>query len=209
MPFRLFPGGYDGHMRNRALLSILFAALLATAGCKRSAGTKPLDEAGIGYTTIQSFEKLEVTENEVVQIVKARSGGLSDRACLELFKQARSRGGEFAEGFAAANLRSVGMSEEGILELGRLSSLSAWAGEAHALLLAGFREFTVMELARRRAQGLPTMNSPSLAKLRNAGYSEDRILDAIRNGVTDADVDKVVKPLPSPGGFRRQPRRSR
>jgi hypothetical protein len=53
------------------------------------------------------------------------------------------------------------------------------------------------------------MNSPSLAKLRNAGYSEDRILGAIRIGVTDAEVDHVVKPLPSPGGFRRQPRRAR
>lgn len=196
-------------MSNRALLAMLCLALLLTAACKRSADTKPLDEAGISYSTIQSIEALEVTEDEVTQIVKARSGGLSDRACLELLKQARSRGAPLAEGFAAANLRSAGMNEENILELGRLNHLGVWAGEAHALLLAGFRESTVMELARRRAQGLPTMNSPSLAKLRNFGYSEDRILDAIRKGVTDAEVDHVVKPLPSPGGFRRQPRRPR
>ena len=196
-------------MSNRTLLAMLCAALLATSACKRSADTKPLDEVGVAYTTIQSLQKLEVTEDEVAQIVKARSGGLSDHACLELLKQARSRGAPFAEGFAAANLRSAGMTEENILELGRLNHMGVWAGEAHALLLAGFRESTVMELARRRSQGQPTMNSPSLAKLRNAGYSEDRILDAIRNGVTDADVDRVVKPLPSPGGFRRQPRRPR
>jgi len=194
-------------MKDRALLAMLSAALLAFAACKRSADTKPLDEAGVGYSTIRTLEELAVTEDEVGQIVKARSGGLSDRACLELLKQARSRGAPFAEGFAAANLRSAGMGEESILELGRLNHMGVWAGEAHALLLAGFHESTVLELARRRAQGLPTMNSPSLAKLRNAGYSEDRILDAIRNGVTDADVDNVVKPLPSPGSFRRQPRR--
>jgi hypothetical protein len=195
-------------MSNRALLAMLCLALLLAAACKR-ADTKPLDEAGISYSTIQSIEALEVTEDEVTQIVKARTGGLSDRACLELLKQARGRGAQLAEGFAAANLRSAGMNEENILELGRLNHMGVWAGEAHALLLAGFRESTVMELARRRAQGLPTMNSPSLAKLRNFGYSEDRILDAIRKGVTDAEVDNVVKPLPSPGGFRRQPRRPR
>lgn len=196
-------------MRNRALLALLCAALTAAASCKRSADTKPLDEAGIGYSTIQNLQKLQVTEDEVTQIVKARSAGLSDYACLELLKLARARGAQFADGFAAANLRSAGMSEENILELARLDHLGVWAGEAHALLLAGFRESTVLELARRRAQGLPTMNSPSLAKLRNFGYSEDRILDAIRNGVTDAEVDSVVKPLPSPGGFRRSPRRFR
>jgi hypothetical protein len=196
-------------MKNRALLVFLCAALTAAAACKRSADTKPLDEAGVGYSTIQNLEKLEVTEDEVTQIVKARSAGISDYGCLELLKLARSRGAQFADGFAAANLRSAGMSEENILELGRLNHLGVWAGEAHALLLAGFRESTVLELARRRAQGLPTMNSPSLAKLRNFGYTEDRILDAIRNGVTDAEVDGVVKPLPSPGGFRRSPRRPR
>ena len=196
-------------MRNRALLAMLFVALFATAACKRSADTKPLDQAGVSYSTIQNFQELAVSEDEVAQIVKARSGGISDRVCLELLKLARSRGAPFAEGFAAANLRSAGMGEENILELGRLNHMGVWAGEAHALLLAGFRESTVMELARRRAKGLPTMNSPSLAKLRNAGYSEDRILDAIRNGVTDSEVDNAVKPLPSPGGFRRQPRRSR
>jgi len=185
------------------------AVLLASTACKRSADTKPLDQAGVGYSTIKDFEELAVTADEVAQIVKARSAGVSDRACLELVKLARSRGGPFAEGFAVANLRSVGMSEEGILELGRLNRMGPWAGEAHALLLAGFRESTVMELARRMAKGLPTMSSPSLAKLRNAGYSEDRILDAIRNGVTDADVHAVVNPLPSPGGFRRQPSRPR
>ncbi|MGH9860087.1 MAG: hypothetical protein ACRD5F_08705 [Candidatus Acidiferrales bacterium] len=196
-------------MRPRTLLAMLVAALLLSPACKRSADTKPLDEAGIAYSTIKSFEELEITEDEVTQVVWARSASVSDRTCLELVKLARSRGVPFADGHSAANLRAAGMSEDGILELARLNHLGMWAGEGQALLLAGFREETVLELARRRSQGIPTMNSPSLAKLRNEGYSEARILKAIRDGVTDAQVDAVVKPLPSPGGFRRQPRRTR
>ncbi|MGH9792382.1 MAG: hypothetical protein ACRD5W_14325 [Candidatus Acidiferrales bacterium] len=196
-------------MRPRTLLAMLIAAALLSAACKRSADTKPLDEAGIAYSTIKSFEELEITEDEVAQVVWTHSAGISDRTCLELVKLARSRGVPFADGYSAAKLRAAGMSDEGILELARLNHLGPWAGEGQALLLAGFREETVLELARRRSQGIPTMNSPSLAKLRNEGYSEARILKAIRDGVTDAQVDAAVNPLPSPGGFRRQPRRSR
>ena len=194
-------------MNSRVLLAPLVVALLLCTSCKRSADTKPLDEAGVGFSAIKDLEQLEINEDEVTQIVKARAAGMSDRNCLELLKLARSRGGQFAEGYAVFNLRAAGMSEEGVMELGRLNHLGIWAGEAHALLLAGFHEPTVLELARRRAKGLPTMSSPSLAKLRNEGYSEDRIVQAIRYGVTDEQVSRVTEPLPSPGGFRRQPRR--
>lgn len=194
-------------MNPRVLLTALVVALLLCTSCKRSADTKPLDEAGVGFTAIKDLEQLEINEDEVTHVVKARAAGMSDRNCLELLKLARSRGGHFAEGFAVANLRAAGMSEEGVMELGRLNHLGIWAGEAHALLLAGFREQTVLELARRRAKGMPTMSSPSLAKLRNKGYNEDRIVQAIRDGITDTQVDSVTDPLPSPGGFRRQPRR--
>lgn len=196
-------------MRPQILAAVVVSAMLATVACKRSADTKPLDQAGVGYSTIQTYEKMEVSEDEVAQIVKARSAGISDHTCLELVRLARSRGAPFAEGFAAASLRSVGMSEEGVLQLGQLNHLGPWAGEAHALLLAGFRESTVLELARRRAKGLRTMSSPSLAKLRNAGRSEEQILESIRSGVTDAEVSAMTDRLPEPGGFRRQSGRRR
>jgi len=191
-------------MRPRILLSLLVVAAVFLGACKRSADTKPLDTAGVGYSIIKDLEQLEVSEDEVTQIVKARAAGISDRNCLELLKLARSRGAPFAEGFAAANLRSAKMSEEGIMELGRLNHLGFWAGEAHALLLAGFHERTVLELARRRAKGLPTLSSPSVAKLRNEGRSEENILELIRSGLTDSDVEGELNRLPSAGRFRRR-----
>lgn len=191
----------------RGLLACALCALLALAACSRwrRADEKPLDQAGVGFRSIQQLHELQVTDEEVAEVVKAKNAGLSDRGCLELVRATHARGATFQSGDAVAALRGVDIGEEAILELARLGQLGPWVREAQAVRLAGFSEATVLELARRRAVGRPTLSSASLARMKNAGLTEEVILAAVREGASDAQADSIIQQHSArvPQGFRR------
>jgi hypothetical protein len=171
-------------MRN--LLPLALAAVCV--GCKAKADPKPLDEAGIGYSTIEALRALEVTDAEVTQVVKARRAGLRDASCLELVRLARSRGWPFHEGDAVAALTLVNFTEDEILELGRLNQLGLWVGEAQAMRFAAIEKGIVLSMARARAARRPVPSSAAMVKLKDAGFSDSEMLTIVERGTTDAEA---------------------
>lgn len=182
--------------RRRALAVCVAAVVVlgALGGCERfrRADTRPLDEAGMWYRSIEELHGLDVTDAEVAELVKARQAGVSDAACVELVRIARGRKQPLASGDAVASLRRVGVSEATVLELARLDQLSLWAGEAQAMRLAGLSDLLLLAVARRRAAGQPVMSGVSLAQLKNAGFTEAQMLDAVGRGLTDQEIQAVL-----------------
>jgi len=172
-------------------LALLFCLLLVSPACSRRADTRPLDEVGMTFSSVRELRELEVTEEEISELAKAKSAGLSEATCVGLLRIARSRNVPFADGDAAVRLRRAGISEAGILELARLNQLGSWAGNAELMRFAGISEQTILVVARRRSEGLPAMSGASVAQLKNAGMSEAAVRELARRGVND-DEAKVA-----------------
>jgi len=175
----------------------LFAAalmLLACSGCQhvRYIDTKPLDQAGMEYSAIQQVKKLNPSDAEIAEVAKAKMGGLSDHACIELLEISRSqnRPADFAD--AADNLVQVGMTEDNILALARMKQLGVPSGELTAMKLTGLSDAVVMEVARRHAAGKQALSGVSLAHLKDAGFSQAGLFELVRRGVRDDQVPAII-----------------
>jgi hypothetical protein len=177
-----------------ALPAILLLAALAVAGCKhvQPLDTKPLDAAGMDYSTIKQFVALKITPAEIQEMARVRGAGFSDRSCLELFHVYHDRGRPFEAGDAVAGLVQVHISEPTILELARLDQLGLNAGEYETMRLAGLSEQIILEVARHRSTGKAVLSGPSLASLKNTGLRDATLLELARRGVPDSEVSSIV-----------------
>lgn len=168
--------------------------LLTCAGCQhiRYIDTKPLDQAGMDYSSIQQIKKLNPSDEEIAEVAKAKMGGLSDHACIELLEISRSqnRPADFAD--AADNLVQVGMTEDNILALARMKQLGVPSGELTAMKLTGLSDAVVMEVARRHAAGKQALSGVSLAHLKDAGFSQAALFELVRRGIRDDEVPAIV-----------------
>ena len=176
-------------------LAVATVILLACAGCKhvRYIDTKPLDQAGMEYSAIQEVKGMNPTDAEIAEVAKAKMGGLSDHACIELLRISRSqnRPPQFAD--AADNLVQVGMTEDNILALARMRQFGVASGELQAMKLTGLSDAVVMEVARRHAAGKQALSGVSLAHLKDAGLSQAALFELVRRGVRDDQVAAIVE----------------
>jgi len=186
-------------------LSICFLAILALTGCSRKADTKPLDKAGVRFTVIEKLHDLNVTDNEVAQVVKARDTGMNDENCLELVRMARARGAEFSAGDAVQTLAGVQFTEDEVMELARLNQLGLWVGEVQAMRFAGISKPIIMTLARARFKGRPAISGPNVVRLQDAGFTDHEMIELIEQGTSDAQAAALARErLPrGPAQFRR------
>lgn len=201
-------------MRGRLLIAVALSSALAAGGCKHAPtlDTRPLDQAGMWFESVQQLRELNVSQAEIAQLARARDAGVSDAGCVELVKMARSHQQPFADGDAVAGLSRAGAGEATILELARLNQLASWSGEALALRLAGMSDAIVLALARQRAAGQQTLSGASLSRLKSTGLTEAQLLELIRRGTTDAQAKEIVaarERAASPKGFVRRSRRRR
>lgn len=192
-----------------APIAALLLALLLAPACKhiKPIDTRPLDQAGMLYRSIEELRALDITDDEVVELAKVRQSGISDGACVELIRIARGRKEPFSSADAIAGLRRVGVSEDTVLELSRLNQLGLWVGEAQAMRLTGLSDQVLIAVARRRAAGAPVLSGPTIAKLKNAGLSDAEILWEIERGATDAQAEEIIalrRRAAAPIGFVRQ-----
>jgi hypothetical protein len=192
-----------GHTRKVAPLSRIsrtaFAAaallaLLALAGCQkvRYVDTKPLDQAGMDFSSIQAVKAMNPSDAEIAEIAKAKMGGLSDKTCIELLRISRSQGqpANFAD--AADGLVQAGMNESEILELADMKQLGLGSGELQAMRLTGLSDLVVMEVARRHAAGKQSLSGVSLARLKDTGLSQAALFELVHRGIKDDQIAGIV-----------------
>jgi len=168
--------------------------LLACSGCQkvRYIDTKPLDQAGMDYSSIKELKALNPSDTEIAEVAKAKMGGLSDHACIELLQISRAQNhpADFAD--AADNLVQAGFTEDDILALARMKQLGVPSGELQAMKLTGLSDAVVMEVARRHAAGKQALSGVSLAHLKDAGFSQAGLFEFVRRGLRDDQVPEII-----------------
>ncbi len=173
------------------ILLLLVLTLLACNSAPK-VDTSALDQTGTLFSGIAELRKLDLSEDEVKQLVLVRQAGIADEDCVDLIQLARKRGQPFNDGEAISGLLRVGSRPSSVMALARLDQLGIRAGEAQAMKLAGLSDEIVLALARRRNAGQPALSSAKAAALRNAALTDKQILDAVNRGTTDAQADAII-----------------
>jgi len=168
---------------------LLLSAVLA--GCKSHPLTdyRPLDQAGMWSSSMQDLKKLNVADAEIAQLVSLKNAGVSDDMCVSLVQAAHDHQHPFASASSAANLNHAGFSDEQIMAIARKDQLDALSGDAVMLRLIRLSDPTVQMILQRRMNGLTTMSSAEIGRLKNTGLTEKEIVARIQNGMTDTQAD--------------------
>jgi hypothetical protein len=188
--------GFGRAGRRRSSFTAIFTCgvLLFQLGCEslKPLDTKPLDNAGIGYSTIKELRARHITAAEIGEIVKVRQSGLSDEDCVTLLQIFHGRDEVFTAGDAIASLHQSGMSEGTVLALAGMDQVGVGYGELQAMHLAGLSDAIVLEVARHHAAGTPALSGASLGTLRNLRLDNGTLLELVRRGIPDSDAAEII-----------------
>lgn len=188
--------GLGRAVRRRSSLSAIFvsAVLLFQIACEslKPLDTKPLDNAGIGFSAIKVLRAQHITAAEVGEIAKVRQSGLSDEDCVTLLQIFHGRGEAFTAGDAIASLHQSGMSEGTVLALAGMDQVGLGYGELQAMHLAGLSDAIVLEVARRHEVGSPVLSGASLGTLRNLRMDNGTLLELVRRGIPDSQAAEII-----------------
>ena len=178
-------------MRKSLLLLAVFALL---AGCEKKPEVDyaPLDQAGMWISSLRQVKNMKVSNAEVAQLADLKRAGAGDDLCLALLKAARDNHHPFTSGDSAVTLSRAGYSDAQILEMAQADKLDMLSADAVLLKLLGLSEGAVQSIMHRRTQGLPTLTSAQIGRLKNVGMSEQKILDLINQNLPDAQVEALI-----------------
>jgi hypothetical protein len=174
---------------------IQFASLVSIVGCGTHPLTdyRPLDRAGMWSSGLEQLKKLNTSDSEVAQLVRAKQANFSDDGCVALVAAAHDKQHPFVSGDSVANLAAAGYSESQILEIAKADQLDSLSGDLVALHLVGLSDSTLDFIVHRRLQGRPTISSAAIAHLKNTGLTEQQIVDRIKQGMTEAQAEQEAK----------------
>ena len=180
-------------MRYQRLL--LGVCVLAAAGCHQHPLTdyRPLDQAGMFSSYIEQLKGLNVSDQEIAQVVKMKHAGISDDVCVELVSIAHVHKHLFISAESASDLAGARFTESQILDIARADLLDAISIDAVTLKLIGLSDSTVQLVLQRHLDGKPVMASAEISRLKNTGLTERQILDRINAGMTDAQAETEIK----------------
>jgi hypothetical protein len=188
--------GFGRAVRRGSSFTAIFlcAALFFQVACESliPLDTKPLDNAGIAYSTIKELKRLHITAAEIGEIAKVRQSGLSDADCVTLLQIFHRRGEPFTAGDAVASLHQSGMSEGTVLALAGMDQVGLGYGELQAMHLAGLSDAIVLEVARHHAAGRPELSGGSLGTLRNLRMDNTTLLELVRRGIPDSEAPEII-----------------
>ena len=188
--------GWGRAVRRRSSFATIFvfAVLSMQLACQGLVplDTKPLDNAGMRYSSIKELKALHITAAEVGEIAKVRQSGLPDSDCVALLQIFHGRGEVFTAGDAIASLHQSGLVEGTILTLASMDQVGLGYGELQAMHLAGLSDPIVLEVARHHASGTPVLSGASLGTLRNLRVDNATLLELVRRGVSDAQAPDII-----------------
>src|SRR5271165_1474768 len=178
----------------RQVSLFLGVCFLALGGCKTQPKTDyaPLDQAGMWSSSVDQLKNLSVTDLEIAQLSKLKRVGASDDLCLALLKAARDHHHDFSNADAAIQLSQAGYSDEQILEMARSDQIDILSGEAITLKLIGLSNPTVQAIIHRRIEGLPTLTSEQIGRLRNSAMAEKQSLEVVDKGLSDQQAEAFI-----------------
>lgn len=178
----------------RQSLKLAGACFLLLSGCQKHPETDytPLDQSGMWASNLDELKKLKVSDKEISQLAKLKQSGASDDLCLALLKAARDHQHEFTSAQPAIELSRAGYSDQRILAVAQSDQIDMLSGEAVTLKLIGLSNLTVQAIIERRIQGLPTLTSEQIGRLKNTGLSEKQIVELIKQRLTPQQAEAQI-----------------
>lgn len=181
----------------RKLLLFLPLVLLLPAGCQKKPEIdfSPLDESGMWSSSLAEIKKMKVSSSEIAQLTALKKFGAGDEFCLALFKAARDHNHDFTSGDSAVALSRAGYSDAQILNMAQADKIDILSNDAVMLKLLGLSNSTVQTIIERRVQGLPTLTSEQIGRLKNTGMSERKILELVDQGLAGPHAEAEITKL--------------
>jgi len=181
----------------RKSLLILPSLLLLLGGCKKQPETdySSLDQSGMWSSTLSDLKKMKLSNGEIVQLADLKRAGAGDDFCLALLKAARAHNHDFTSGDSAVALSRAGYSDAQILEMADSDKIDILSDDAVMLKLMGLSNATVQAIIQRREQGLPSLTSEQIGRLKNTGMSEKKILELVNQGLAGAEAEAEIRKL--------------
>jgi len=178
----------------RQPIKLLCLYLLFAAGCQKHAETdySGLDQSGMWSSSLDELKKYNVKAAEIAQLTELKQAGASDDLCLALLKAARDHHHDFTSADSAMNLSRAGYSDAQILEMAQSDQIDILSGDAVTLKLIGISNPTIQMIIRRRIEGLPTLTSEQIGRLKNTGMSEKQILEVINQGLSGQKAETFI-----------------
>ncbi len=153
---------------------------------------RPLDQAGMNSGTIERLKPLNISDLELQQLVHLKASGVSDDTCVTLISTAHDHKRMFSSSDSVANLLNARYTESDVVTYAQADKLDAISGDAVMLRLIGLSDSTVETLLQRDLQGLPTISSAAIGRLKNTGLTEKQILERISEGMTEQQAEQEV-----------------
>lgn len=150
---------------------------------------RPLDQAGMNSGTIERIKTLNISDSELQQLVRLKSAGVTDDTCVSLISTAHDRKHAFSSADSVANLLNARYTESDVVTYAQADKLDTISGDAVMLRLIGLSDPTVTSILQRDLQGLPTISSAAIGRLKNTGVTEKQILELIAQGITEQQAE--------------------
>jgi len=173
---------------------LVSVCLLLLAGCQKRAQTdySSLDQSGMWSSSLEELKKYNVTDGEIAQLTKLKQVGASDDLCLALLKASRDHHHEFTSTDSVIQLSRAGYGDTQILEMAQTDQIDILSVDAVTLKLIGLSNPTVQAIIHRRIQGLPTLTSEQIGRLKNTGMTEKQILEVINKGYSNKQAEDFI-----------------
>jgi hypothetical protein len=188
----LAPAPYNKLMRK--CIPVFGLAALLTCGC--GSGSKPerptLESTGMYATSIDLLKKDNLKDAEIAQLIRLKQAGATDQLCVDLVKAAHDHHHDFSSADSAVQLSSAGYDDTQILEMAQSDRIDILSGEAVTLKLIGLSPPTVQTIMHRRIEGLPTLTSEQIGRLKNTAMSEKQILALVEQSLTDQQAEAEI-----------------
>jgi hypothetical protein len=178
----------------RKWIPLLGVGALLACGCNRhSQPERPtLESTGMWSSSIDLLKKDNLKDAEIDQLIRLKHAGASDQLCVDLVKAAHDHHHDFSSADSAVELSSAGYVDAQILEMAQSDRIEILSGEAVSLKLIGLTPPTVQAIIHRRVEGLPTLTSEQIGRLKNTAMSEKQILVLTEQGLTDAQAEAEI-----------------
>jgi hypothetical protein len=181
----------------RKSLLILPLVFLLPCGCKKQPETDytALDQSGMWSSTLSEVKKMKLSSGEIAQLAALKRAGAGDGFCVALLQAARAHNHEFTSGDSAVALSRAGYTDTQILEMAQADKVDVLSDDAVMLKLMGLSNSTVQTVIQRRVQGLPTLTSAEIGRLKNTGMPEQKIVELVNSGLAGPEAETRIAKL--------------
>lgn len=185
-------------MHTRALIVAAIAFALVAVGCAKEDGAAKaaLRAGGFGEPAAAELSRMELTKEEVDNLVKARQNGLDEASLTSMVKAMHEEDLRFVIGTETQLLTQAGMGATAITQLVQMGAIPRWADDMRALKEFGVDDVTIVEIAKLRfVENKEILSGGEYTRLKQFGISDAGLLTFARKGGTPQQLETLAREL--------------